>query len=72
MSCCGSEFRYGTCDVCKVTSKDNSIKLVRFCRVCNAYICSSCEGKYLNRFIAMVATKSEDFIKWVKDAVSGH
>lgn len=33
----------GVCDVCRLTLEDESVKDVRYCQTCSAWICRDCE-----------------------------
>ena len=46
----------GVCEVCKLTSNDETIKMVYWCVFCKAWICEECDGKVVKRAEAAVIT----------------
>lgn len=39
----------GICRVCQLVDKDEEIKTIEYCFVCDAWICKDCEPKLLKR-----------------------
>ncbi len=46
----------GVCDVCRLTLDDTSVKEVKYCAVCSAWICEKCEFSS-RRIIAFIKSK---------------
>ncbi len=58
MSCktCGPKIQ-GQCDCCKLVDGDEKFKVVKYCEICDAYICEKCEKNWIKRSIAYLKKK---------------
>lgn len=36
------QLKYGVCDVHRLVNKDNKIRQVQFCKMCDSWICEEC------------------------------
>ena len=47
----------GICDVHRLVDKDTTLRPVKYCPMCEAYICAECENNWIKRGIAAVLNK---------------
>lgn len=45
------------CTVCDLLRNDRAVKRTHYCRMCNAYICDSCDSSLIDRTIAMLKVR---------------
>lgn len=57
------------CEVCKLVDGDSSIKRVKHCKVCKAYICADHWDDVMNRGLAAVLNVVEKLDEAIKSAV---
>ncbi len=50
------KWQNGVCDVCRLTLNDSSVKEVKYCAVCSAWICRECEFSS-RRLVAFAKSK---------------
>lgn len=43
-----------SCDACRLIDRDDSPKLVQYCKICNAWLCDSCRASPWRRAKAAV------------------
>ena len=55
-----------TCRVCELMDNDTSIKRVKYCSLCSAYICEKHRGLSLYRVLAVLKDKKEKVVEVVK------
>ncbi len=46
----------GVCDICRLTLNDSTLKEVKYCAVCSAWICRDCEFSS-RRLVAFAKSK---------------
>ena len=61
---------YHICRSCELVDNDKSVKQVRFCKLCGAYICKKCHNDIPKRTIAFAVDKKEKITGKIKKAFS--
>jgi hypothetical protein len=51
------KFFEGICDVCRLIDKNEELKQVYHCDMCNANICDRCHPRYDKRALAAIISK---------------
>jgi len=52
-----SKHTQGVCDVCQLVDGNSEIKVVVFCKQCDAWICKNCENNWFRRSVAYFKRK---------------
>jgi len=55
-----TNYKQGTCEVCRLVDNSVEIKPVSFCDFCQVNICEDCNGKYTKRVFAALIKKFKE------------
>lgn len=56
----------GVCDVCFLLDGDDSWKPVKYCSLCDSFLCDDCRGRYDLRAIAAVKRVGRKALEMVR------